>query len=95
MKSGSFLKICGALLAESLSRNPLGLRRLSFAGTKEEGKPGKSGKARRPIHISDLGATAAVLMGLKMQSKVISVDLSPDLSTPLTARGSWNTHYDK
>jgi len=41
---------------------------------------GTCGVNRRPICISDLGATAAALRGLKLQSKVIGVDLSRDLS---------------
>jgi len=43
---------------------------------------GTRGVNRRPIRISDLGVTAAALMGLKLQSKVIGVDLSRDLSVP-------------
>jgi hypothetical protein len=41
---------------------------------------GRCGVNHKPIRISDLGATAAALRGLKLQSKVIGVDLSRDLS---------------
>jgi hypothetical protein len=40
---------------------------------------GKTGIRPRPIRISDLGATAASLMGLDLKSTVIGQDLSPDL----------------
>jgi len=40
---------------------------------------GKTGEHDRPVHIADLGVTAASLSGLKLKSTTIGMDLSRDL----------------